>query len=227
MEFTVSREFSDFIISIKNRSTQDQIMYLSIFVDSTDEELKKLYIEAAKKHNTKILEDPHFYDAGFDLYLPKNQNNSKNIGDGTMFFGTGWQDNDNDIPVNKVDFNVKCCAKMFLGDKNRFTPFYKNRFTPFYTYARSSLSKTPLRLANNQGIIDAGYRGSLIGMFDCIYNDDTSDDREFDYYMEKYTRMLQICAPGLVPIYVNIVDSFEELGPSTSRGSGGFGSTGK
>ena len=212
MEFTVSPDFSDFMISIKNRSTQDQIMYLSIFVDSTDEELKKLYIEAAQKHNTKILEDPHFYDAGFDLYLPKNQNN----GDGTMFFGTKWQENS--IHVNKVDFNVKCCAKMFLGDKNRFTPFY--------TYARSSLSKTPLRLANNQGIIDAGYRGSLIGMFDCMYND-TSDAREFDYYMEKYTRMLQICAPGLVPIYVNIVDKFEELGPSTSRGSGGFGSTGK
>ena len=216
MEFTVSREFLDFMISIKNRSTQDQIMYLSIFVDSTDEELNKLYIEAAQKHNTKILEDPHFYDAGFDLYLPKNQDNSEHNGYGTMFFGTGWKDNY--IPVNKVDFNVKCCAKMFLGDKNWFTPFY--------TYARSSLSKTPLRLANNQGIIDAGYRGSLIGMFDCIYND-TSDDREFDFYMEKYTRMLQICAPGLVPIYVNIVDSFEELGPSTSRGSGGFGSTGK
>ena len=212
MEFTVSPDFSDFMISIKNRSTQDQIMYLSIFVDSTDEELKKLYIEAAQKHNTKILEDPHFYDAGFDLYLPKNQHN----GDGTMFFGTKWQENS--IHVNKVDFNVKCCAKMFLGDKNRFTPFY--------TYARSSLSKTPLRLANNQGIIDAGYRGSLIGMFDCMYND-TSDAREFDYYMEVNDRLIQICAPGLVPIYVNIVDKFEELGPSTSRGSGGFGSTGK
>ena len=62
MEFTVSREFLDFMISIKNRSTQDQIMYLSIFVDSTDEELKKLYIESAQKHNTKILEDPQFYE---------------------------------------------------------------------------------------------------------------------------------------------------------------------
>jgi dUTPase len=45
--------------------------------------------------------------------------------------------------------------------------------------------------------------------------------------MEEYTRMLQICAPGLVPIYVNIVHRLEDLGPSTSRGSGGFGSTGK
>ena len=88
------------------------------------------------------------------------------------------------------------------------------------------MSKTPLRLANNQGIIDAGYRGSLIGMFDCIYND-PSDDKDYDWYMDAYSRMLQICAPGLVPIYVQIVDTFEELGPSTSRGAGGFGSTGK
>ena len=86
------------------------------------------------------------------------------------------------------------------------------------------MSKTPLRLANNQGIIDAGYRGPLIGMFDCIYDDDVNKD--YDWYMEAYSRMLQICAPGLVPIFVEIVDNVNELGPSTSRGEGGFGSTG-
>jgi dUTPase len=217
MEFTANREFYSFMNTIKNISDQEQFMYLSIFVDSNDEEFKKLYVEAAQKHNTKILQDPHFYDAGFDLYLPKNSNQNDIYGDGTRFFSTGWDDIP--IPVNKVDFNVKCCAKMYNGSKSYFTPFY--------TYARSSMSKTPLRLANNQGIIDAGYRGNLIGMFDCIYNTDKSDDRDFDWYMEKYSRMLQICAPGLVPIYVNIVDKLEDLGPSTSRGVGGFGSTGK
>ena len=45
-------------------------------------------------------------------------------------------------------------------------------------------------------------------------------------YIQEYLRLLQICAPGLVPIYVNIVDTFEELGQSTLRGDGGFGSTG-
>ena len=95
-------------------------------------------------------------------------------------------------------------------------------FTPFYTYARSSMSKTPLRLANNQGIIDAGYRGNLIGMFDCISNEGI----ELVWNMEKYSRILQVCAPSLMPIYVEIVDSLEDLGPSTSRGAGGIGSTG-
>ena len=177
-------------------------MYLSIFIDTNDDELKNLYIESAKKHNQKILEEPHFYDAGFDLFLPKNSN---------LFYPIA-----SDIPVNKVDFQIKCSAKIYDGPT-------KSYFTPFYTYARSSISKTPLRLANNQGIIDAGYRGNLIGMFDCInYNTDC----EF-WYMEKYSRILQICAPGLLPIYVNVVDKLEDLGPSTSRGEGGFGSTGK
>jgi dUTPase len=38
---------------------------------------------------------------------------------------------------------------------------------------------------------------------------------------------VQICAPGLVPILVQIVDSMEELGGETARGGGGFGSTGR
>jgi dUTP pyrophosphatase len=85
-------------------------------------------------------------------------------------------------------------------------------------YPRSSLSKTQLRLANNTGIIDAGYRGPLIGMFDCLTDD--------EYEVSSFTRLLQICAPGLVPIYVRVIDLIADLGPNTSRGEGGFGSTG-
>jgi dUTPase len=206
---------------IKNKTSHEQFMYLSIFVDDDDEELKKLYIDAAEKHNNNLLEDPHFYDAGFDLFLPKNIKHHSNMDYGTKFFGNYLPEyikDNRQIPINKVDFRVKCSAKIYNN--------HRTYFTPFYTYARSSISKTPLRLANNQGIIDAGYRGNLIGMFDCIVNSDRDDD-DFVWHMEKYSRMIQICAPGLIPIYVTIVDKFEELGPSTSRGDGGFGSTGK
>jgi dUTP pyrophosphatase len=174
-----------------NKTSHFNVMYLSIFVDSNDDYLKQLYINYAKKHNQKILDDPHFYDAGFDVFLPLNNKVFKKS------------------ITNKVDFNTKCCAKIY-NDNGSY-------FTPFYTYARSSISKTPLRLANNQGIIDAGYRGNLIGMFDCM---------EEEYNIQEYSRILQICAPNLIPIYVNIVDTFEELGQSTLRGDGGFGSTG-
>jgi dUTP pyrophosphatase len=219
MEFTMNQDFMTFVASIKNKSSLERFMYIDIFVDDDDEMLKQLYVDSAKKHNQKILEDPHFYDAGFDLFLPKGEL-CDSYGCGTKFFGKKLEDTH--IPVNKVDFKIKCCAKMYYNN-NSNSGIY---FTPFYTYARSSISKTPLRLANNQGIIDAGYRGNLIGMFDCTISSD-NDKSAFDWYMEEYSRILQICAPGLVPIYVNIVDKIEALGPSTSRGIGGFGSTGK
>ena len=63
-------------------------------------------------------------------------------------------------------------------------------------------------------------------MFDCLICSNV-ENPPFDWYMEEYTRILQICAPGLLPIYVNIVDKLEDLGPTTLRGEGGFGSTGK
>ena len=36
----------------------------------------------------------------------------------------------------------------------------------YYLFPRSSISKTPLRLANSIGLIDGGYRGELVGMVD-------------------------------------------------------------
>jgi len=224
MNFVNFNTFSN----ILSGTAHDKIMHLTIYVDD-DDELKQKYMNAALQHNNKLLLDPHFYDAGFDLFLPKNRvpNEVSLYGDGTRFFGLS--------AINKVNFKIKCCARMynFLGRKNQIVEKEKENsninnknffFSPFYTYMRSSMSKTPLRLANNQGIIDAGYRGPLIGMFDCIYNNSLSQG--MDYYMDAYSRVLQICAPGLVPIYVEIVDNIEDLGPSTFRGEGGFGSTG-
>ena len=200
----MTEHFSSFLNKITSETCKKQIMFLNVFVDSDDSILKNMYIDAANNHNNKIMNEPHYYDAGFDLFLPKDDAHI-----GTKFFSS---------KVNKVDFKVKCSALIVNHD-------VQNYYTPYYTYARSSISKTPLRLANNQGIIDAGYRGPLIGMFDCIRNE--PNNVECDYYVEPYTRLLQVCAPSLMPIYVNIVNSFDELGAPTTRGSGGFGSTGK
>ena len=84
-------------------------------------------------------------------------------------------------------------------------------------HPRSSIYKTPLRLANSTGIIDAGYRGNLIGMFDCFAP---------QHVLNQHERILQICAPSLMPIFVEIVETIEGLGDETMRGGGGFGSTG-
>ena len=71
-------------------------------------------------------------------------------------------------------------------------------------------------LANHTGVIDSGYRGFLIGAFRNLSSD--------PYVVEKETRLLQVCHPSLYPIYVVISDETELS--STSRGEGGFGSTG-
>ena len=222
--------FNNFINKLSHNTCHDKFMYLKLFVDNTTytdassnsdifrndiiRDLKMIYINSAREHNQKIIDDPHFFDAGFDIFLPFN----------TRFI-TGQ--------VNKVDFKVKCCAKIYHLDLDlNVNPesFTKSYFTGFYTHPRSSLSKTPLRLANSTGIIDAGYRGNLIGMFDCFYNSDTSTSSSSsssdNYCSAQSTRLLQICAPSLMPIFVEIVDTIEDLGPSTSRGAGGIGSTG-
>jgi dUTP pyrophosphatase len=134
------------------------------------------------------------------------------------FFGPGWE---NQNPVNRLNLRVSCSARIFTDTGKMFN-------TGYYMYPRSSLSKTQLRLANSTGIIDAGYRGHLMGMFDVVnIPDNLSPSREADFFGQKYDRYLQICAPSLIPIIVEIVDSRQDLGGETERGLGGFGSTGR
>ena len=100
----------------------------------------------------------------------------------------------------------------------------------FYLYPRSSISKTRMRLANSVGIIDAGYRGNIIAAVDTIglfgSNDIWHIWRETLSPIKKYDRYFQLCAPDLSQFMVHIVETEAELGAPTTRGHGGFGSTG-
>ena len=83
----------------------------------------------------------------------------------------------------------------------------------YYLYPRSSIVKTPLRLANCVGIIDAGYRGNIMAFVDNIKTE--------DYLVERGTRLFQICSSDLSPLTFELVNQLSD----TSRGQGGFGST--
>jgi hypothetical protein len=201
----------EFAIRFKLHTQHDRIMVLNIFVDDEllfNDELKNKYINSASAHNLKLFEEPFYYDSGFDLFLPRTTDEEQ-LG-GQTLYNTGLS-SDKNICSNKLDFRIRCSAKMV------YVYNMKSYDTGYYIYPRSSISKTPLRLANNTGIIDAGYRGHIIGMFDNLKD---------DYYIEPHMRLIQICAPNLAPIYVNIVSNIDELGPLTRRGDGGFGSTG-
>jgi len=178
--------------------------------------IRSLYEKLVADHNQVVLPiivgTPGEYNAGFDLLAPSK-----------MTVG-GYN-------TVKIDHLVKCRMTKIIPhsshpinmfqDSNGILRQYNTTILPvgFYLYPRSSTgTKTPLRLANSVGIIDSGYRGPLIAAFDNWKGD--------DFNIEDKQRLVQICAPDLsYPIYVVLVDSEEELG-KTSRGSGGFGSTG-
>lgn len=86
---------------------------------------------------------------------------------------------------------------------------------PYLLMPRSSISKTPLRLSNSIGLIDGGYRGEIIAAIDNI--------KDIPYKVTPGQRLFQLVAMDGSPIHIKIVDELSE----TSRGSGGFGSTGK
>ena len=86
---------------------------------------------------------------------------------------------------------------------------------PYLLMPRSSISKTPLRLCNAIGLIDAGYRGEIMAAVDNI--------KQESYEVEKGQRLFQLVSMDGGPIYFELVDVLS----TSERGKGGFGSTGK
>lgn len=133
-------------------------------------------------------------DSGFDLLCPGM----------TLDFSDG-------IYGEEMKLGVKCAAMT-----EQYEP------APYLLLARSSTSLTPLRMSNQVGLADMGYRGELIARVDSM------DSAVKLYDIEEGRRLFQIVQHNWMPwknIY--IVDSEQELPPAPdNRGGGGFGSTG-
>ena len=86
---------------------------------------------------------------------------------------------------------------------------------PYLLMPRSSIAKTPLRLCNSIGLIDGGYRGEIMAVVDNI--------KKEQYTVQSGQRLFQLVAMDGSPIHFELVDELSE----STRGSGGFGSTGK
>ena len=138
-----------------------------------DHELKNKYDKLIREHNYKVLSND-LVDSGFDIILPKK----------TIFHG---QD------ITFVDFELKVEMLFCEIDKH----YVSN--SPFFLIPRSSISKFPLILSNNIGIINSGYRGSITGAFRNYYSCCVDED----------TSLVQICHPSLCPIFPVIVDENE------------------
>ena len=86
----------------------------------------------------------------------------------------------------------------------------------YWMLPRSSISKTGLMMMNSVGVIDKSYRGELIA---ALWNTTNEVVR-----VEKGQRLVQVVARDMDDIKSLTVVT--EL-PSSDRGEGGFGSTGK
>ncbi len=104
-----------------------------------------------------------------------------------------------------LDFKIVCKS---INQDNGWLSAY-------YLYPRSSISKTPLRMSNSVGIIDAGYRGHIMAKVDNI--------SDTDFQVKAGERYFQICMPTLTTPHV-IIGQVNDI---TERGAGGFGSTGR
>ena len=149
--------------------------------------------------------------------LPNENNDLYNHYHKTRYIGDCGIDlfipNDIIVPANARSFminhDIMCAMSPVINDHSI------ECFVSYYLYPRSSISKTPLRMCNSVGIIDSGYRGNIIAMVD--------NHSDQDYYLKKGERLFQICSPTLQLTVLKLVKNL----PSSDRGTGGFGSTGK
>ncbi len=77
---------------------------------------------------------------------------------------------------------------------------------------RSSITKTPLRLANSVGIIDPSYRGEIQARVDNLSDQPVEVGN---------VSLFQLINGDLSPMYVEFVEDLSQ----SERGDGGFGST--
>jgi dUTP pyrophosphatase len=89
----------------------------------------------------------------------------------------------------------------------------------FWLLPRSSTGlKTPLRLSNNMGLIDAGYRNTLKAIVDNL--------SDFPFLIEKGSRLFQVCTGDLQSVSWKKVEQIEDT-QSYERGQNGLGDSGK
>lgn len=83
-------------------------------------------------------------------------------------------------------------------------------------YARSGLStKFGIHLSNGVGVVDSDYRGEImVGLH---------NSSQEDYVIKPYERIAQLVVTPILCPEINVIDTLSD----SSRGTGGFGSTGK
>ena len=172
---------------------------LYLCIDNTDDDyLKKKYEEYIQDRISN-----NCTDSGFDLFLPEK-----------VEYVSG--------KYHKFGHKIRCRMVAIVNGQEFPTGY------PLHPRSSTAM-KYNLMMGNSTGVIDADYRGEIIA---CMFCNITFEDLEWSSTTHSFnptkntldegTRIVQICAPNYRPFKVEIVDSLD----NTSRGQGGFGSTG-
>ena len=161
---------------------------MQFLIKPVNDEVKQMY----QNHSTY-----HTGDSGLDLFIIE----------------------DEVIPAGQtkiVDLGICCQLRKLTDFSPTFQKYMGEKYFSYNMYSRSSISKTPLRLANGVGLCDAAYTGPLKA---ALHNTDIKND----FTIKKGERYVQLAYPNLDEVSFELVDELRD----TTRGEGGFGSTGK
>ena len=173
-------------MSLQLNNRFQNLNYMLLNIKCLNDSTKELY----EKHSSF-----HKGDSGLDVFFQEDQVIKPKE---TVFIKLG---------ISAEAFDVK--------DRIKITRVKTQSMTSYWLMPRSSISKTPLRMSNSIGLIDAEYRGELIVSVDNISNE--------PYEIKKGQRLFQIVNPKLQEIKMKLISELS----NTTRGTGGFGSTGK
>jgi dUTP pyrophosphatase len=160
---------------------------MQFLIKPVNNDVKELY----KNHSTY-----HEGDSGLDLFIIQ----------------------DEVIPAGQtkiVDLGI-CCQLRKQNFSCIFNKMMSEKYYSYNMYPRSSISKSPLIVANSVGLCDAAYTGTLKA---ALHNTDPIND----FTIKRGERYVQLAYSTLEEVSFKLVDELRD----TTRGSGGFGSTGK
>ena len=159
---------------------------ITLYIKPVSDSFGTLYTEWANQYNSTEYEKRN---SGFDLFCDVTGDLNMSYAEQAILVGQG------------------CYA-------TAMDAFGRTR--AFWLAPRSSISKTPWRLANSLGLIDATYRGVIRAAL-------TPPEKP-----NHHARLCQLARPDLLPwnVVVVLTADAELPGGATSRGAGGFGSTG-
>jgi hypothetical protein len=163
----------------------DKYLYLKIYVDSDDEELKKMYDNIIEEHNRNISKN-----IGFSLISPINMKTEENVYNYTL-----WLD-------------VKCVCQLIVCDETLYDDMDVNIDKDTYRLRPIQGIRSLKGVHRHTMVYDTDYIGNL--KVDMEVSKKYELDNEY-ILTNKYQYVYDLVNDDIDPVYVERVKSIEEL----------------